>query len=544
MSNRSSVNNRIYSLFLLSKSLIRESLNRILARFGFVLFRFRSGIPPSLQEYLQNLLRRGIHLDAIFCFDSEADVETDFLSIFPSSKVSTLSYPSRECVGRNAPGMVSQAGPTGRFLVEIDAEVFDLEWFSRNARWIFAADVLLIRSSPNLFWSGKRDSNEMTRLMQEKGFNFYDVLQHVRIHLINDPPSRIVLVFEKKGPLPPASQTGVRRSRRVTEGLTCLSKPIASFSDLLWLAGRGSFGFPAGVYNPGAIAAESHTVLLARGERSPWVIAKKDEIDFLYGCRPVLLELNEDLSIVGVGEASFENGNQLGESRMEDFRLFRYRDQVFSNHSQITVPNIRPLRNRPVRLEALKTRVGLSQVDLSEKKLTFLGHPKIDQPIGLTEKNWVFFEHKKELYLIYSFSPYHLLQANRWPDMDFHTVLKCPVKLPIGTDQIQIRNSVNPVHYDDQYFLHVIHKMYSVKQYAFWAILIDKKSLIPTMVSSRPLIRGWHSAPASTIYACSVIPRNTEIYVFGGINDSSTGVWRISRSKLDAAWVPLKERVF
>jgi hypothetical protein len=189
---------------------------------------------------------------------------------------------------------------------------------------------------------------------------------------------------------------------------------------------------------------------------------------------------------------------------------------------------------------SLRINVGVSRLDLVSKELTYLGVPRLDRPVGSTEKNWVFFEHEGQLYLLYSFKPYHVLRANRWPKLDFATVLNQDLPLALAEKEIPIRNSVNPVEYDAEHFLHVVHKVYPWKRYAFWAVLIEKQTLLPKLITNRPLVCGWHSAPASIIYVCALVSRKSEILVFGGLNDSSLGVWRVSRSRLDSHWGPLE----
>jgi len=197
-----------------------------------------------------------------------------------------------------------------------------------------------------------------------------------------------------------------------------------------------------------------------------------------------------------------------------------------------------PSKYNPILAENIRFRVGISQVDVDKNELKFLGLPSLDILLKSSEKNWVCFEHNKELFLIYSFNPYHLLRARHWPQLDFTTVIRHAVALPVEADKITFRNSVNPVEYDRQYFLHVVHKVYPGKQYAYWAVLIDKDSLLPKKISARPLICGWKSASAAIIYVCSVVPRQDEILIFGGLNDSSMGCWRVSRTALDENWSP------
>ena len=530
---------------------MRDSLRKMLARFGIALFRFPSnaGVPPTLVQYLQSLSDRRIELGNVFSFDNEAQIQKELLSVFPADQVLFVSCPSRGCETSDFPGITLVKPPRNRFLIEIDIESFNLDRLANDIPWFVEADVILLRSTLGYFWSGGGDLQRIANLLDNRGFSFFDALEYFKLHLLNAPLGRVVFVFENRKLKLTAQVTDKtnkgtaaerERLKRIKDGLVFLSNPIARSSEFVRLGGRGSFGFAAGVVNPGAIADGDGVILLARGERIPWSISKHNLSDFLHGCRPVLFELNDKLDVSHVAEAAFINAVELADSRMEDFRLFRSQNQLFSSHSWVATPDGNPPGSEPVRLESLRIRIGISQVDLKTKEVKFLGTPQLDCATGLAEKNWVFFEHQNELFLIYSFNPFRLLRANRWPQMDFTTVACRNLSISSGDDQLKFRNSVNPVEYNQEYFLHIVHKVYPGKQYVFWGVLIERKSLLPKMISTRPLVCGWKSAPASIIYACSLIVRKDDIVVFAGLNDSSMGFWKIARHKLDENWIHLE----
>jgi hypothetical protein len=182
-------------------------------------------------------------------------------------------------------------------------------------------------------------------------------------------------------------------------------------------------------------------------------------------------------------------------------------------------------------------------LDLTAGKLAEFGAPEPDFPVAAVEKNWVFFSHRDEVYCLYSFHPYRLLRARAWPGLDLETVVNEPLTGVPPQLARGVRNSINPVDYDETHLLHIVHCVYAVKQYAFWAVLISKETLRPVAISARPLVRGWESAPAAIIYVCSAIASASEILIFGGINDSSIGSWRVPRADLDSEWVPLENSI-
>jgi hypothetical protein len=533
--------NMIFSNFI--RPYLVDPLRKILARWGIVFFRFSSGveIPSTLVQYLQNLSRRGIEIDALYSFDDEAQIQKELLSIFSADKVSFISGIFFRGDAGGFSRMIQLERPSKRFLVEIDIESCDFKTLANDTSWFFEADIILVRVTLGFFWSGKGDLYEIVRFIAGHGFNFVDALEYFQLRLLNAPSGRIVLVFEKQKFKSAADEDKSNpRIRRVNQALTFLSDPIVKASNLTQLAGRGSFGFKAGVLNPGAIAEGDGVILLARGEHIPWAVSKRSMSDFFRGWRPMLFELNKKLDFALIKEAKFTNVKESDGIRLEDFRLFRYQNQLFSNHSKVTSLDETSPKDKPWDFESMRIGVSISRVDVTTNKLTFLGTPTLDFPTTVAEKNWAMFEHQKELYLIYSFNPFHLLKVSRWPQLDFVTVMRQPLKLLHGDDQIKFRNSVNPVEYDQEHFLHVVHKVYLDKQYAFWAVLIEKNSLLPKMISARPLICGWKSAPASIIYACSVIARENEILIFGGLHDSAMGFWKIARSKLDENWIAVE----
>lgn len=440
----------------------------------------------------------------------------------------------------------------GSFLVVIDADCFEVGQIIGQTAWLPEAEVILVRCALGFFWSGKGDLSALAGILAKHGFIFYDVLEYFRLHLLNAPADRITLVFENQKSKPGAKAVPDGRSAK-TEGeadassrvgrtqtaLTFLSNPIARAASLNRLAGCGSFGFAGGVFNPGAIAEGERVLLLARGEAAPWHVSKRNLQTFLSGYRPLLLELDGQLKVSRTETLAFSHAEGLDGFRAEDFRLFRYRGELYANHSRIMAPDGKPARAEAVRLETLQIQTGISRVNAAQKELTFLGTPTLDCATQRAEKNWVLFESEKELYLIYSFNPYHLLRASQWPRLDFTTVFRqAPGTLP-GSGGVKFRNSVNPAEYDPDYFLHVVHNIYPGKQYAYWAVLIDRKTLQPARIGVRPLACGWRSAPARIIYLCAVVPRREDVLFFGGFNDSSTGVWRVSRRELDENWAAI-----
>lgn len=544
--------NTLARWFSSPRSRLRDILQTWLELRGMALVRIpaHTSVPLSLVQYLQNLSHRIEPVEAAVGFDDDPYIQKDFLGIFSDKRVKFFSRPS---VGSNAIGFLPAASiekPVERFLVELDVETFGLPQMVAEFPWLVDAEVILVRSTLGYFWSGAGDLRRLVDFMEERGFALNDTLEYFKLHLLNAPMGRLVLVFEKRKLKPndvvanyqQNSTDSTARMARINEALAFLSNPIARASELVRLAGRGSFGFAAGVLNPGAIASKEGIMLLARGENIPWALARQSLAGFSRGCHPVRVELDDQLAVVRAEKLALATAKAIDGIRLEDFRLFRFGEQLFSNHVQAVPTGKPPAENCPIRPETIQSRMGISHIDTDKNEVKFLGLPTLDRPLNFTEKNWVCFAHQKELFLLYSFNPYHLLRADYWPQLDFTTVIRRDLVFPDAADKIAFRNSVNPVEYDQQYFLHVVHKVYSGKQYVYWAVLIDKASLLPKMISGRPLVCGWKSAAAAITYVCSVVPRPDEILIFGGLNDSSMGCWRVSRTALDENWIPMTSR--
>lgn len=488
-----------------------------------------------------------------YCFDSDLFVQTTLLAHFPKDEVVFASYPKPGVVSLHTPSPMQPPDSSESFLVEIEAEALNVADLVEGMPWILRANVILIRTTLGYFWSGRGDLRNIVQWWGNRHFAFVEVLDFLGVNRLDAQLGRVILAFERNGALTwkkvdqgdgkmsRETSAAVARIHRCNEALAYLSQPIARVENLTRLSGRGSFGFSAGVINPGVKPNGSGFTFLARGEKVPWAIAEQNQSVFLTGCRALMMKIDDQLTLRAVREVVINRPNGMEGVRFEDFRIFQYQRQLFSNHACVSNPGVNPSAARRLQPALLRVNVGISRWDLARNELTYLGAPKLDRLLGLIEKNWVFFEHQEQLYLLYSFKPYHLLRANRWPRLDFETMFNRDFSFPLSEDGIPIRNSANPVEYDSEHFIHVIHKVYPEKRYAFWAILIDKRTLIPKMITDRPLACGWHSAPASIIYICALIPRESEVLLFGGIDDSSIGIWRIPRSRLDSHWVTLLE---
>lgn len=308
-------------------------------------------------------------------------------------------------------------------------------------------------------------------------------------------------------------------------------------------AGSGTLGFKGGVFNPGSLSHDNGIIALAKAQERHWLESVRQEninSDFMKG-EPLLFHFDRDIRLLKTekieGRVGFPETQNV---EIEDLRMFKFNDTVFVNHSMC---HVLP------RGDYDKCEQVLSTLNTQENSICYLGQPKLDISIRPIEKNWAYFEHSGELYLLYSFSPYILLKAVNWPKLDFKTVVKadgisdwCMGRAFRNTG---ISLSANPIPYDDKYFLTVVHRYFWVdgeRVYFHWAVLIDRQTLLPAKISSRPVYKGGRckGMMPGIIYTSSVILRDGHLVFFNGEGDSYCSYARIGKKALDRTFVDIK----
>jgi len=514
----------------------RAFLHRLLASRGYLLSRMEPAIPPSVQAYLKTVVSRTAPPASIICLDNEVSIQTEILKVAPEGDVQFSSPILQRGSNTLATGSVLPSMPSGRFVAVIDIEAFPLQDLVTKISWLQQADTILLRARLGSFWGGELDFCQLQTALRALDYALKDVIDFPRLSPAQMPSGRVIFACEReKGSNPQSPHSRYR----VNEAATYLSSPIVHHRDFVSITGRGSFGFAGGIFNPGAIFEQGQTYLLPRSDRIPWVLQKTAKSHFFASAKPMLLPLGADHQVTSATELSINGLPDPASNRAEDFRLFRFKDQVFTNHSVISDLQPDSGATNPVRLETMQIRVGLSKLDVATPQLIWQGFLGIDRPLTQTEKNWAMFADSERLFLLYSFFPYILLSAKNWPRLEFTTLFEDKLTLPIDGDGLPIRNSINPIDYDDDHWLHIVHKVYPGKQYAFWAVLIDRKTLRPSMITRRPLVRGWHSALASIIYTCSATVDTSHVHLFSGLDDSSTAIASITRTRLNGEWIPV-----
>lgn len=320
-----------------------------------------------------------------------------------------------------------------------------------------------------------------------------------------------------------------------------LEPPIISSKSYIFLAGPKTFSeFKGGVYNPGSIDYGKDIILLGRAEKYPHKMLMEKQKYFSKTCSPVLIFFDKK-SCNQIIKVDYPEKDS---RREEDFRIFKFKNKIYSNFSVTTwnpdifFPEIDP--------SLLKRRMLVGQLDLKKLKLNNISPVKIDLSLKNWEKNWVFFQNEADLYLIYSFSPfYRLLRMDNLNPWKFKTIISKKIRLPFkNTRNKFISLSTNPVEYDKNHFLLLVHlKNHDSYSYKFWGVLIDKKSLLPKKITSRPIFRSYGLLPRSPrqiVYVSSVTKKDNLFIFFIGKGDKEAFWTSIDKNLLDKFWIDIK----
>ncbi len=513
-------------------NVISQLLRRILTHFGYE--ATQASVPTlRLEEFLRLSKEQLTSETAVHVFDDDPRTIRRLIGAFQERHTHVHS------LGLHGSPFDSTYSPNEHFWITINIERVALQTSLANEAWFKAADVLIICGSLGAFNSGTCDFTAITRKCSEAGLELLDVAAANQPVAFNCAQNQLYLIFAPPRFFERYKENFSRRVRRVDEARAFLPVPAAQRATFRWLTESGSFGHKGGVFNPGAIADDSGSLLLMRGESDLWNAQKKSEARHFSSWKLELVNIDSENETTGHKTLHFSSPFPKDTFRVEDCRLFKVGDKVFSNHAVITLPSDRMALDQPLELESRVSRMGLSYLSGTTPELQFKGFPTIDIPTRRIEKNWAMFSLGADVYLIYSLSPYRILRANAWPELSFSTVVNRDLLFSFAQPNSMIRNSTNPVEYDEHHLLHIVHAVHPSKQYVFWALLIEKDGLLPRFACDIPIARAGRSVPGSIVYLCSVIAQSTRILLFAGINDCSSGVWEIKRSLLDSRWRPL-----
>ena len=230
-----------------------------------------------------------------------------------------------------------------------------------------------------------------------------------------------------------------------------------------------------GIFNPGYIKHNDKVYILCRSEK---IGRKYRYYNGLGTSIPILCELNRTESGL-VLENSWEMDINVPTSiRVEDFRLYHYKDNVYSNH-------VIYYFKMEVNCESQKCcSMAVSKVDMENKKLNFLYELRYKNE--LYEKNWGFINKDDNIYIVKNLVPYTILKL----DHDSGKCEKHTKKYYNILNRYRWSMSTNPIVYNDEYYITFIHK-YLIKNkkklYSHYILLIDRDTLLPKLILPKPI---------------------------------------------------------
>jgi predicted GH43/DUF377 family glycosyl hydrolase len=282
----------------------------------------------------------------------------------------------------------------------------------------------------------------------------------------------------------------------------------------------GQFGgkTACSIINPGALYTNNQFHLLCRGEPndSTWLGNWSES-----QATPVWCVLDGDFITRNSFLLQYKNLPQ--GQRPEDWRLFQFNGQIYSNHS-IYMENG----------GSLGCRSGISIIDLENHEikscLTLVPPFKASNE----EKNWSMFIHEEKILCIYSFDPYVVLRVN---------LLNSKTEIVINGgsclfDWIEkasqfIGISTNPISWDEKNYIIFIHDYIEPdlseqrnRVYMQYAALLDKITLMPSSVVPFPLLIGGQEQGRhpGVHYTMSLVNKDNKLYAFFGEGDTHCGV--------------------
>lgn len=310
------------------------------------------------------------------------------------------------------------------------------------------------------------------------------------------------------------------------------------------IAKPGTLSFAGGAFNPGSIALDDrHILLLAKAQVLPFfkAIGKKREL-YLKGSPVAFLIDSSSLQTLKSWKISKVFGFPLEEEyAIEDLRLFKWREHKMINHTLIKKQRVQGY------LSIESTSSAISKFDECDQSITFCAVPHIDFARQEFEKNWVYAEKGEQLLLWYSVNPYKVLFLREEESFTFNTLIHKELTGKIidpGSFGTMVSFSTNPIDFDDQHWLVIIHqfkKKITGRFYVHWALLIDKESVLPVQITSKPIFTGAgaRGRVPGYRYISSVMKIKDELFFFAGEGDVYVTVTKKKIADLQSLFVPV-----
>ena len=268
-----------------------------------------------------------------------------------------------------------------------------------------------------------------------------------------------------------------------------------------------------GIYNPGFCRFQDKNYMISRVESYTEKERGVKDLWLRTTSIPHIIEMDENLNVVDTYPLE-----TIGEFiRIEDFRLFTHNDKLYSNHIIVD--------------ESKRIYPVISEIDLINKKMTIIGTIELEIPKNDVEKNWVFFNHNKELFLIYSLSPWIIFK------IDINTltgemIKNCEVKFDWNHSGF-ISNSTNPIRINQNRNIMGFHSRDNKRIYHQGLLTFDNNfNLIKS--TKEPYLSGgdFDTIHPHVIYTSSLTMIEDKLIGFAGDGDTKTIMIEFKKDKL------------
>lgn len=276
-----------------------------------------------------------------------------------------------------------------------------------------------------------------------------------------------------------------------------------------------------GIYNSSFFQSNDSNYLISRVEKNNELDRKLKHTAH----RPVLFKLDDYFNIQSAKNIQFKYDGDLEEItnncylngyqkyRIEDFRVFKWNNELWCNHN-FSVEKVRPIIS--------KINIGNSILEHKKIKVNFM--------LNRVEKNWLFFEHENKLKFIYSINPLRIFSSE--DGYEFEREIKIKTNL---NKKYFWSGSTNPVEFDENHLMLFVHYRDEKKVYCNHLILLDKKTLEPTLMSENPIFREDKNKgiKPNVLYLMSHTRVNNEEWIFSfGEGDMNTKIIKIKHENL------------
>jgi hypothetical protein len=330
-------------------------------------------------------------------------------------------------------------------------------------------------------------------------------------------------------------QSGIERSN----GLSPV--PGTDLTHAVQLAGPGFLGFEGGLMNPGAIPIDDGILLLGKANDCHWRNAGGANSHLYMTGAPIMLMLDRTFQLRSAERVQIGPDFPTEKRAFEDFRMYRRDGRLWVHGVMAEIETL------PDKVTHWRTLQWHAELDSHRRVLTGFTYPELDFPLAEAEKNWCYFVHQGDLYLLYSFSPFVLLKSIG--GLRFETVIRRdlhPSLKGLGGFDGRISLGTNPMPYGEDQLLVMIHKFQLVDEerlYFHWAVLLDRETLLPRKISAVPLFTGGEARGClpGIVYVMAAFQVDDELFFSLCESDSHASFLRLPKKDLDGWWTRFPE---